>query len=197
MNLKSAELSLESQIQMSAVNVASSLYKEIIIPALSTAEAKDCGNGHIELPKVYMQTYWDINPNDSREALDWCWDLFNVLSYGPLVGKKKPRTVCISNLGSLGESIASIRRMLLVQSPDNPRYMYGLDRHFLSQLLETSSLDGNTYKNLPIEEQINCAATLYRNLLNLILVRHPKTIAVRAKLNSGDMTLFIWGSFKK
>lgn len=198
MNIQSAELALESKTQLCAVNVAGCLYKEIILPALSNASSLNRGNGYFDLPKHCMQVGFHIDPKLHRDAMDWCWGVFDLLSFGPLISTQKSRTIRISNLGSISESIATIRRMLLVQSPSNERFVYNIEQSFLMQLFESNNvLSAQEYKSLSVEEQLSAAATVYRNILSIVVAVHPRTIETQINQFGSDINLVVWGGFNK
>lgn len=201
MNLKSAEIQIESVAQMEAMSVVKSLYSNLVIPALRAADSTFDVSGYTRLDRKSMASVginpFDVNDVDQRGFdIQWCWNLFNDLTQGPLVTKKN-RHICLSNLNALAENIALIRRRLLVQSHNNSNYMYGVSRELSAELfgdIDTAA----KYNALTLEGQLKQAGKVYSRLLDIIIACHPNTIDTQINMSdSRQVTVVVWGSFKK
>lgn len=197
MNLKSAELQIESIAQMEAVSIVKGLYKSVIIPSLQNESSKSQGLGYVNLDRRDMQTSFGDCIRNDIDMLNWCWDIFNDITNAPLVTKKK-RSVCISNLGVIAENVNLLRRRLLVLTPSNPNYMYNISNDLKSELFPTAYFSASEYQRLDLETQLSIAAQVYSKILLIVIGIHPRTADTQIRMiDSNQISLIIWGGFKK
>lgn len=197
MNLKSAELQIESMVQMEAVSIIKGLYKSVIIPSLKNESSKSEGSGYISLNRESMQSDFQVDIKSDSWVLDWCWDIFNYITNAPLVTKKK-RAICISNLGVIGENINLLRRRLLIQTPSKEGYMYDIPEGLKVDIFGSATFSASDYYKLDMHSQIAIAARVYSKILLLVIGVHPRTAATQIRMvDSDQITLVIWGGFKK
>lgn len=189
-----AHIAVEAVAQEKGVSLVGAFYKKLILPVLvRSTESLGGGFPTYRIDSNMLSIEYSLVSKDDP-LVEWSWQVFNILTFG-MLSDNKMRRLSLSNIGCMSENIMTIRRMLLVDSPTNPNYVYD---KFAHNDLNLTVSTGEEFKSLPFTKQIDIAGNLLYHIITFIICNgNPKLLESQLQcVNASDMSLVLWGNFK-